>query len=210
MKIYESKAWQTTEVVVDFFVLNFLWLVCCLPVVTIGPATAALFGVMRGWVRDRDTGGMMAFFQLLRENFVQGLIVSLVWFAIGTLLLLNLVLGARMDSVLRWPSLFLTALTGIVYLLMTPFLFPIVVHYRTSWVGVIRNAFVIAAAHPHLAILALLPIAVSSVLAFLIPIALFLTGSPTACLVYLACARAFRRIDGDRDRDGAPAIPGAE
>lgn len=210
MKIYESKLWQTTEVVVDFFVLNFLWLVCCLPVVTIGPATAALFGVMRGWVRDRDTGGMMAFFRLLRENFVQGLVVSLVWVAIGALLIVNLLLGARMDSVLRWPSLVLTVLAGVVYLLMTPFLFPIIVHYRTSSIGVIRNAFVIAAAHPHLAVLGLLPIALSAALATLIPITLFLTGSPTACLVYLACARAFRRIDGDIDPGGAPAIPGDE
>lgn len=203
MKIYESKPWQVMEVVIDFLILNFLWLTLCLPVVTIGPATAALFGVTRAWVRDGDSGGFLAFFGYLKENFVQGLAVGLVWAAIGAALLLNLALGARMDSALRWPSLFLTALVGVAYLLTTPFLFPVMVHYRTTWTGVIRNAFVIAASRPLPALLALAVLGVFVFLTSLIPLSIFLTGSLTAMLIYRICDRAFQRIGGAPERRDA-------
>ena len=35
--------WQSMGTVYDLFIVNTLWLLCCLPVITIGPATAAAF-----------------------------------------------------------------------------------------------------------------------------------------------------------------------
>lgn len=48
----DNPFWVAMGRVFDIFVLNCLWLLCCLPVFTIGPATTGLyygmFGILRG------------------------------------------------------------------------------------------------------------------------------------------------------------------
>jgi uncharacterized membrane protein YesL len=72
MGFLDSRLYRWLEVFTNFFVLNLLWLLACVPVLTIYPATAAKFGVVRGWVRDTDTGGgggVRAYFSRFVENF---------------------------------------------------------------------------------------------------------------------------------------------
>lgn len=194
MKIYDSKIWRVMEVGVDFFLLNFLWLALCLPIVTIAPATAALFAVMRDWVRYKEPGGFAAFFTYLKENFLQSLLVGAVWTLLGILLGVNLLLGLQMTSPIRYPSVALTGAIGMLYLLVTPYLFPVMVHYRTSWTGVIRNSFAVALNQPIVTLLALLTLGSFVFLALIFPFTLLLGGSVTAYLIYLLCDKAFQRI----------------
>ena len=49
--------------------LNILWLVCSLPIVTIGASTTALFYVTLKMAEDRDDGLTRMFFKAFRENF---------------------------------------------------------------------------------------------------------------------------------------------
>ncbi|MBQ6393347.1 MAG: DUF624 domain-containing protein, partial [Eubacterium sp.] len=39
----DNPFWQIMDTVFDLFVLNTLWLVFCIPVITIGPSTTAAF-----------------------------------------------------------------------------------------------------------------------------------------------------------------------
>ena len=48
----DNPFWTAMGRVFDIFVLNCLWLLCCLPVFTIGPATTALFYGMFGILRE--------------------------------------------------------------------------------------------------------------------------------------------------------------
>ena len=45
MKIFNQDGflWRSLDVVADVLFLSLLWLICCLPVVTIGAATTALY-----------------------------------------------------------------------------------------------------------------------------------------------------------------------
>ena len=47
MSILDSRVYRWSEVAADFFLLNLMWLLACLPVVTAPPATAAMFAVVR-------------------------------------------------------------------------------------------------------------------------------------------------------------------
>jgi hypothetical protein len=42
MSILDTRVYRWLEVATDFFLLNLMWLVACLPVVTIFPSTAAM------------------------------------------------------------------------------------------------------------------------------------------------------------------------
>lgn len=62
----------------DLIVANMLFLLCCLPVVTIGASTAALHKVCQDIVLDRDNVVLRPFFRAFRQNFKQA---TLVWLA---------------------------------------------------------------------------------------------------------------------------------
>ena len=52
----DNSLWRTVSAVADMMGLSLLWLLCSLPVVTIGPATAALYAAVRGPVRRMENG----------------------------------------------------------------------------------------------------------------------------------------------------------
>lgn len=68
--------------VTDFVVLNFLWLICCIPIVTIGAATCAKYTVGMKIVREEDSAVIKPFFEAFKENFKQTTIIWLILLAV--------------------------------------------------------------------------------------------------------------------------------
>ncbi|WP_084040568.1 DUF624 domain-containing protein [Gracilibacillus boraciitolerans] len=66
----ENIFFRILDIFAHFVLLNALWIICCVPIVTIFPSTTALFGVVRKWHTDgHDVGCIRLFFSLFRENF---------------------------------------------------------------------------------------------------------------------------------------------
>ena len=60
----------------DVLFLNFLWIICSLPIVTIGAATCAAFSISLKMVDDEEGYIGKAFFKEFKKNFKQG---TLMW-----------------------------------------------------------------------------------------------------------------------------------
>ena len=76
--------------------LNLLYLICCLPIVTIGPATAGFVYVLRCYAREEHTFMMSDFFDAAVKNWKQAFVSSLINAAIGGLCILSISLYADM------------------------------------------------------------------------------------------------------------------
>ena len=61
----------------DLMVLNWLWMLCSLPVVTMGPATCAMLSVTLKIARGEPVYTAKEFFQGFRENFRPALVTGL-------------------------------------------------------------------------------------------------------------------------------------
>lgn len=73
----------------DMFFLSIMWLLCCLPVITIGPATAAMYYVALKWARKEDIKISAAFFDAFKKNFKQGVALNLIFLVVGVVLVLD-------------------------------------------------------------------------------------------------------------------------
>ena len=74
---YEGRFMQVLRAVGDFALLNVIYLVCCLPVFTIGAAQAGMHTAMRQLLRENDDRSPhAAFFRGFREGFGK---VTLAW-----------------------------------------------------------------------------------------------------------------------------------
>ena len=88
----DNPFWQGMTTIFDLFVLNSLWLVCCLPIFTIGPATAAVYYALICRLRGEDSYLRTDFFHSFRQNFRQGVKVGLPLTLIGLFLAADVVL----------------------------------------------------------------------------------------------------------------------
>ena len=75
--------------------LNILWFICCIPVVTIGASTTALFYVTLKMSKNEEGNLTKAFFHSFRENLKQATIIWLI------LLFLGIVLGIVIGKILH-------------------------------------------------------------------------------------------------------------
>ena len=64
--------------VADVMILSLLWLICSIPIVTIGASTTALFYVYGKKVRKEDPYIVKPFFTSFKENFVQSTILTFI------------------------------------------------------------------------------------------------------------------------------------
>ena len=66
------------EKLANVMILNWLMLICCVPIVTIGPAITAAYWVALKMVRDEEGGIVHDFFHSFRVNLKQGIVVGLI------------------------------------------------------------------------------------------------------------------------------------
>ena len=72
--------------IANMMIVSFFWMVCCLPVVTILPATAALFHTTTKVIRGNGNGVIRDFFLSFKDSLKKGILLSLVCLVSGGLL----------------------------------------------------------------------------------------------------------------------------
>jgi uncharacterized membrane protein YesL len=190
-----NKFYYTLNTMVDLFLLNLLWVVASLPLITFFPATAALFGVVRKRILKKETEGIFkSFIKMLKENFKQSFILSIIWSVLGIFLLMDYRLIHPGDSVVQL-ILFIILIIGILLFSMSSiYLFPIMVHFELSWKYVIRNAFFISLMNPVRTVLLMLIVGLGITILYFYPVTIFIICSFIAYAVYYHCHMFFNKL----------------
>lgn len=146
----EKGIWAWLSTLVDVFGLSIAWIFLCLPVVTAGPATAALYYAVVKCVRGRESGAFGYFFRSFRDNFKTGLKTTLIVLPAAALLL-------ALHHIVRWYG---TRVGGVLYVLyvaqyfalMVPagmlcWLFPLLGRFDYRVKELFRTAFQLTLVH---------------------------------------------------------------
>ena len=75
---FEGPVFTFLSRLADLFWLNLLYILCCLPVITAGAATTALFYVTLKMAKDEEGYITRSFFKSFKDNFIQA---TLIWAA---------------------------------------------------------------------------------------------------------------------------------
>ena len=70
----------------DLFMLNVVFVICCLPVVTIGASLTALHYVTLKMARNEESYIIRSFFKSFKQNFKQSTIINLIMLLIAGVL----------------------------------------------------------------------------------------------------------------------------
>lgn len=127
--------------VFDIIALNLLWMLCCIPIITIGASTIALYSMTLKLVRNEEGSLTKGFFKAFRENFKQSIPVTLVFFFLYTLCLFNLYslfrIGERTNVPFIAGNLLILAILTAIWVWIIPLIAryenPLPVHFNNAW-----------------------------------------------------------------------------
>ena len=135
--------------VADLVILNILWLVCCIPVVTIGASTTAMYHVIRHWQKDSVSSIMRDFFQSFKEDFKQATPVYLILLIPTVAVVMNAMLIFNPENSAAVPSYLLVIrfISALILLFISSFVYPVMAFFADSIFKTLRNAMVLALAN---------------------------------------------------------------
>lgn len=147
---YESKFSQLILALCQSCLLNLLWLVCSLPIFTIGASTTALYYVCIKIIRGEEQYVIPMFFRSFRKNFRQATQLWLILLPIGVLLgvdgyiLYHLRASSAVPMAVLWTLLLaLLIAASILYTIILIYVFPLVATVQNTNKAMLKNAFLI-------------------------------------------------------------------
>ena len=143
----ENPFWQTMSKLGDIIMLNILWLVCCIPIITIGPSTTALYYVMLKRVRDEEGNIFQQFFRSFKLNFRQGAIVGIIMTVCGFLFLFDVMFYREAKGTVSDLFWFVSMMIFFVYLMVTIYIFPLIAKFENTVKNFFMFSFVMAVRH---------------------------------------------------------------
>lgn len=176
----------------DVLQVNFFWVLCCLPIVTIGASTAAAFKVCLHMVDDEEGYIAKEFFKGFKENWKQGTILGFISLAAVYAVYLDLQL---FEAVERQPMIFLIAaiFSGILFVVCLLYAFPLMARYENTLGRILRNSMEICRRYAGRTLVLLLVLAVEVLVWFYNSTTLFIGFFiGPACMIYTIAGMSLR------------------
>lgn len=163
----------------DILVLGLVYLVCCIPVITIGPATTALYYTIVKVIR-RDRGYLMKeFFHSFKDNFKIGMISWLIILLFCGILYMNTNIAKQMEGNLGVVLYYIYCSAGMLVFITTIYIFPVLSRFQLGIWQLFKTSFFLAIKHFPSTILLAVLYAASGLISYLTIILILI--APALC-----------------------------
>ena len=178
---FEGPVFTFLSRLADLFWLNLLYILCCLPVITAGAATTALFYVTLKMAKDEEGYITRSFFKSFKDNFIQATLIWAAFLVVFVIMFLDFRIanGGSMaevlsDSVVSDVVIVAVIVMAIVILMTLTYVFPLLAQFDNTVVNTVKNAFLISIRHLPYTFLMLLISAIPVALIWFSPALLLL------------------------------------
>lgn len=190
--------------IADIIILSVVWSLLCIPIITIGPATTALYYATVKAIR-RDRGYLFReFFKSFKQNFKRGAIAGVILTLIALFLGFDLFWAWINMSALENSSILLgifIALT-IMFICFSIYIFPILSRFEMTIKQLFKAAMFMAIKHLPFTAVMFVIIAISVIGIFFIPILIFVIPAGASFIISLLMERIFKKYMPESQGDG--------
>jgi uncharacterized membrane protein YesL len=194
MRLLDSSLYWWVNRLSSYLLLSGLWLLCSSLLLTLFPATVAMFAVFRAWQENPDEAFYLPFLTRLRTHFGGDLVLGLVWLFLAALLLLNAALLPRLPPPARPPAFALLALAAVLYIAASVFLVPLRVRTSLGLWASVRAALILGMTQLGTTALSVLALALAGVAFWFFPPSLLVSGVAVGHLSFRLCDRRLKRL----------------
>ncbi len=133
--------------IADLAILNLLWLICSLPIVTIGAATTALISITLKMVKNEESYIFRSYIKALKRNFKQSTIIWLILMVIMAVLGTDYYIISHWDNQVRYLLLTVLVLAGLVLLFVEIYIFALIAKFENKVGEYFKNAVLMSIRH---------------------------------------------------------------
>lgn len=198
---YDNKFFTALGRVVDCCILSALWFFFCIPIVTAGASSVALYYTVHKCVRNGKGYVASTFFAAFKENFKKSTLVWLIQLAVLIVVSGDVyVLFYEMKAGTKFGPMFYVFI--IFWLLVMAWIIYATCYsarFEQTKKGILRNAALFIIAHLPWTFLMILIFVVSVIIYMLIPVLIFLLPAVVFILYNAILERIFRRYMSDEE-----------
>lgn len=165
----------------NLVLLNILWIFFSLAgliVLTLFPATAALFAVLRSLlIEDEDLSIIKEFIKHFKTEFAKSNIIGYLVTALGVILFVDFKIVQQLNNeTMEIIMVNVIFIVGIFYFICMLYIFPLFVHFKLKTWQYIKNAFFLTIARPFHTIMMITFLGITFYLYMLMPVLILLFG----------------------------------
>ena len=127
----------------DVVILNILFIVCCIPVFTIGASCTALYSVTLKMAKNEESYVTKTFFKAFKDNFKISTACWLILAVIGVLLMVDYRIAPQLFKGLSFVLQAVFAAFGIVLSIVFLYIFPYIARFENTVKNSFKNAILI-------------------------------------------------------------------
>lgn len=144
----ENKFWNFFAKLADVACMSILWIICCIPIITVGAATASFYGFTMHQVSETEGGIWKSFWSGVKTNFKKG---TILWgIEVAVLLFLTYDLFAAWQyftlstSTISLLVLSFCTCISLILLSMLQYIYPLLAVFHFPIKKILSNSFIIA------------------------------------------------------------------
>lgn len=137
-EIYKGKFWKLIE-------LNLIFLLFCLPIVTIGPAIAAMTKVTRNYTQERPIFLWHEFTKAFKSNFKQSFVMGIIdiIFVVAVFFAIPIYSSMAQEQSIFYIPFIITISMIFIFLMMHFYIYLMIVSTSLSLKQIVKNSFIL-------------------------------------------------------------------
>lgn len=147
---YDGRLFRALSFFADMIVLQLIWVVFSIPLVTIGASTTAAYYTAMKRMEYGDGNIRKNFWKAFRDNLGQSTKLWLLAIAAGVVLAGDLVFSRQMPGLAGAGMMVFFTVFALLYLFTMVYLFPVQARFENTMMRTVKNAFLMSIANiPH-------------------------------------------------------------
>lgn len=143
----DSPFFQFMNTLATFIGLNVLFLLLCLPVVTIGPAITTLYTTTMQEAREEYSSVFATFFQAFKKNFFQSTLAFFLYLFLALVFLFNAIFWGKQGTLLGTILLLVMVLALLITAISFSYTFPLIARFQNSLKQTLKNSIFLSLLH---------------------------------------------------------------
>ena len=189
----DSKVIKVLTRIVDLVILNIIFLLSCIPIVTIGASVTALYSVTLKMVKQEESYIVRSYFKAFKENWKKATIIWLGLLAFGIILWFNNQISLQFSGMFHLILRTIFLLFQIVAMIIFAFVFPIMSKFENPVKNHLINSICMPCASLYLMLIIMLITYLPAVLMLCIP-RVFLFGIYLMIMIWFALSAYINSI----------------
>lgn len=199
---------QTLSKLFDCICLAILWIICCVPIFTVGASTTALYYAYNKAIRQKRSYAFKEFFHGFKISFKQSTVVWLIVLLLYVVTIFDIMILRGVSGFVGFAKIVLAFILAMIVLvtMWVTYVFPYMARFENHTKAVLKNSAIIMIANLPWSILLLVLFVISAGLFLLIPMFGMFAPALYVAFANLILERIFRKYMSEEDLESEKEI----